>query len=181
VAGRWPTASISFAASDHAPGRWPEEKEHRLDLDRLRRGGGGRALLPYLYSEGVVAGRLTLERLVELTSARPARLFGIDHRKGGLWEGLDADFAVLDPEARWTVRASELHSLNRSTPFDGLELTGRVRATYVRGRLRSSSAMPREASCMPRPATADGSCGAPRDRRHAQTRGPRDPPRPRAP
>ena len=125
---------IDFVATDHAPAQWPEEKSTGSIWTDYGGVPGVETLLPYLYSEGVAAGRLTLERLVELTSARPARLFGIDHRKGGLWEGLDADFAVFDPEVRWTVRASELHSLNRFTPFDGLELTGRVRATYLRGR-----------------------------------------------
>ncbi len=51
-----------------------------------------------------------------------------------LSEGYDADFVVFDDNIHWTVTGIELHNLNRYTPFEGHEFTGRVRATYVRGR-----------------------------------------------
>ncbi|MFH1766114.1 MAG: amidohydrolase family protein, partial [Gemmatimonadota bacterium] len=91
--------------------------------------------LPYLYSEGVRKGRLNLERLVEITSSAPAHFFGIADRKGRISPGFDADFAVLEQDETWTVRADDLHNLNRYTPLEGYELTGRVRATMVRGQL----------------------------------------------
>jgi len=124
---------IELIATDHAPGQWPEEK-HSGSIWTDHSGiPGVETLLPYLHSEGVVKGRLTLERLTELTAANPARLHGIERRKGALAEGMDADFVVFDDDVRWTVSRSKLHNLNRYTPFDGLELIGRVRATYVRG------------------------------------------------
>ena len=61
------------------------------------------------------------------------QFFGVDHRKGRLRPGGDADYVVLDEGARCTVKADTLHNLNRYTPFEDFELTGRVRATYVRG------------------------------------------------
>jgi allantoinase len=91
-------------------------------------------MLPYLYSEGVRKGRLTLQRLTEITSSAPARFFGVGHRKGRIAPGFDADLSVMDEEARWTVRAEDLHNLNRYTPLDGRELQGRVRRTMVRGK-----------------------------------------------
>jgi len=124
---------IDFVTTDHAPAQWPEEKNTGSIWSDYGGVPGVETLLPYLYSEGVCAGRLTLERLGELTAANPARFFGIDHRKGSLREGLDADFVVVDDDTSWTVHASKLHNLNRYTPLEGLELTGRVRATYVRG------------------------------------------------
>jgi len=126
---------ISFIATDHAPGQWPEEKNTGSIWTDYGGVPGVETMLPYLYSEGVSAGRITLEQLVELTSAQPARFFGIDDRKGELREGHDADFVVFDDNVRWTVTGSELHNLNRYTPFEGHEFTGRVRASYVRGRL----------------------------------------------
>ena len=90
-------------------------------------------MLPYLLSEGVRSGRITLERLTEITAAVPARFFGADDRKGRLAPGLDADMAVLDPHEAWTVRADDLHNLNRYTPLEGRQLVGRVRSTWVRG------------------------------------------------
>jgi dihydroorotase-like cyclic amidohydrolase len=128
------SGELELVTSDHAPGRWPEEKSTGsiwTDLDGMP---GVELTLSYLYSEGVCQGRITLERLAHLTSTGPARFFGIDHRKGGIRRGLDADFVVLDENETWTVRAADLHSANRYTPFEGRELTGRVRAVYLRGR-----------------------------------------------
>ena len=127
------SGELSFVATDHAAARWPDEKETGSIWTDYGGVPGVELLLPYLYSEGVVAGRITLERLTELLCFEPARFFGIDHRKGRLRAGGDADFVVFDEGARWTVKANALHNLNRYTPFEGFELTGRVRATYVRG------------------------------------------------
>ncbi len=128
------TGELSFVTTDHAPGQWPEEKTTGSIWTDYGGVPGVELMLPYLYSEGVCTGRITLEQLVMLTAAEPARFFGIDHRKGGLRRGLDADFVVLDEHETWTVRAAGLHSLNRYTPLDGRQLTGRVRAVYLRGR-----------------------------------------------
>ena len=127
------SGELSFVATDHAAARWPEEKNTGSIWTDY--GGVPRVelLLPYLYSEGVVTGRITLQRLTKLLCSEPARFFGIDHRKGRLRAGGDADFVVFDEAARWTVKADTLHNLNRYTPLEDFELTGRVRATYVRG------------------------------------------------
>jgi allantoinase len=124
---------IEFVTTDHAPGQWPEEKNTGSIWTDYGGVPGVETLLPYLYSEGVSAGRITLEQLVMRTAAAPAEFFGIDDRKGALLEGHDADFVVLDEDVRWSVQGSELHNLNRYTPFEGHQFTGRVRATYVRG------------------------------------------------
>ena len=127
------SGELSFVATDHAAGRWPEEKETGSIWTDYGGVPGVELLLPYLWSEGVVAGRITLQRLTELLASEPARFFGIDHRKGWMRPGCDADFVVFDEGARWTVHADALHNLNRYTPLENFELTGRVRATYVRG------------------------------------------------
>ena len=124
---------LSFVATDHAAGQWPEEKHTGSFWTDYGGVPGVELLLPYLYSEGVRRGRITLEQLTELLAAAPARFFGIDDRKGRLAAGLDADFVVFEPEESWTVRAVDLHSLNRYTPLEGHRLTGRVRAVYLRG------------------------------------------------
>ncbi len=127
------SGELSFVATDHAAGRWPEEKETGSIWTDYGGVPGVELLLPYLWSEGVVTGRITVQRLTELLASEPARFFGVDHRKGWLRPGCDADFVVFDEGARWTVRADALHNLNRYTPLDGFELTGRVRSTFVRG------------------------------------------------
>lgn len=128
------SGDLEYVATDHAAGQWPEEKETGSIWTDYGGVPGVELSLPYLYSEGVRNGRLSLERLTEITSSAPARFFGVGERKGRIAPGFDADFAVLDESERWTVRSTYLHNLNRYTPLEGRQLTGRVRATILRGR-----------------------------------------------
>ncbi len=125
---------LSFVATDHAAGQWPEEKNTGSIWTDYGGVPGVELLLPYMFSHGVCAQRINLQRLTEVLSSEPARFFGIEHRKGRLKRGLDADFVVFDDQISWTVDAGKLHNLNRYSPLDGRRLTGRVRAVYLRGR-----------------------------------------------
>lgn len=126
---------LEYVATDHAAGQWPKEKHTGSIWSDYGGVPGVELMLPYLYSAGVRERRITLERLTEITAAAPAKFFGIEDRKGRIAPGFDADLVVLDENAQWTVRADELHNLNRYTPLDGEPMTGRVLATYVRGQL----------------------------------------------
>jgi allantoinase len=95
--------------------------------------GGTEYLLPALVSEGMKRG-LSLNRIAALTSANPARRFGLNS-KGDIAEGLDADLALVDPSESWTVRAKQSESTQGYTPFEGLELGAKVKATFLRGEL----------------------------------------------
>lgn len=125
--------TLQHVATDHAAGQWPEEKSAGSIWNAYGGVPGVETLLPFLLSEGVAKGRLTLERLCEVTAAAPARFFGVASRKGAIAPGLDADLAVVDEKETWTVTASSLHNLNRYTPFEGHAFTGRVRETWLRG------------------------------------------------
>ena len=74
-----------------------------------------------------------LEELVRLMSAAPARLAGLDARKGAIAPGLDADLVAFDPGAEWVVDASRLHQRHPVTPYAGRTLRGRVLTTWLRG------------------------------------------------
>jgi allantoinase len=95
--------------------------------------GGTEYLLPALVSEGTKRG-LSYNRIAALTSLNPARRFGLNS-KGDIAEGLDADIAVVDPNASWTIRAKDSESTQGYTPFEGIELSARVKATFLRGEL----------------------------------------------
>jgi allantoinase len=95
--------------------------------------GGTEYLLPALVSEGIKRG-LSLNRIASLVSYNPARRFGLNS-KGDITEGLDADLALVDPAESWTIRARDSESTQGYTPFEGIELSARVKATFLRGEL----------------------------------------------
>jgi len=95
--------------------------------------GGTEYLLPALVSEGSKRG-LSYNRMAALTSYNPARRFGLNS-KGDIAEGLDADLAIVDPAETWTIRAKDSESTQGYTPFEGIELSARVKATFLRGEL----------------------------------------------
>ena len=93
---------------------------------------GVQTLVPVMLDH-VAAGRLTLQRFVELTSAGPARLFGIVE-KGRLAVGYDADFTVVDLKRAATITDDWIASRCGWTPYDGKTVTGWPIGTFVRGR-----------------------------------------------
>ena len=91
--------------------------------------------LTILYSEGVAKGRISLPKLVELTSTAPAELFGLAPKKGSLEPGSDADIVLFDPSTRWTMSQETLHMASDYTAYEGVEVTGKVAKVYSRGDL----------------------------------------------
>ena len=92
---------------------------------------GVQTLLPLLLDH-VAHGRLSLDRLVDLTASGAVRLFGLVG-KGRIAVGFDADYSVVDLRARWTVTGDWLASRCGWSPFEGMELTGRPIGTVIRG------------------------------------------------
>ena len=80
-------------------------------------------------------GKIGLRRLVETTSGNAARFYGIFGRKGSIEPGKDADLVIIDPADNWLVRGKDFLSKGKITPFEGMEFTGRVKYTLVRGRV----------------------------------------------
>jgi dihydroorotase len=123
--------TIDAIATDHAP-HAPSKKELGIQLAPFGVIGLETSLalaLTRLVGKGV----LTRKQLVERMSAAPARLLGLK-TKGSLRRGMDADITVIDPDASWTV-AVPFASKSRNSPFLGLRLKGRARATVVGGRI----------------------------------------------
>jgi allantoinase len=124
--------TIDMVATDHAPGCFPEEKITGSIWTDYGGVPGVELLLPFLMSEGVRKGRISLWRAVELLCGGPARVHALSN-KGRIEKGMDADFVVFDPDRSHVVRAAEMVTRQKYTPFEGTTLTGRVRSTYVRG------------------------------------------------
>jgi dihydropyrimidinase len=128
--------SLDLVATDHVPDRRGVEKAEAaagVPFDRISNGAPGiETLLALLYSEGVAAGRITLERMVDLIATTPARRFGLA-RKGAIEVGLDGDIVLFDPATTRTLRASALHHTSDYTPYEGIQVQGAVRDVLVRG------------------------------------------------
>ena len=126
---------LDVVGSDHVPDRLDAEKRTPAPpFPEISNGGPGiETLLAVVYSEGVAKGRIGLERLVEVLSANPARLFGLA-TKGAVAVGGDADLVLFDTHARRTLTQADLQHTSDYTPFEGLEITGMVRRTLLRGR-----------------------------------------------
>ncbi|MDR3519098.1 MAG: dihydropyrimidinase [Azospirillaceae bacterium] len=128
-----------IVSSDHAPFRYADP------AGKMIRGGatpfnwvpngipGIETRLPILFSEGVVKGRISLQRFVELTATNPAKMYGLYPRKGCLAIGADADIVIYDPERRVTITNSLLHHNVDYTPYEGLAVTGWPETVLSRG------------------------------------------------
>jgi dihydroorotase len=121
---------VDVLGSDHAP-HTREEKEHAYPATHSGM-TGVQTLVPIMLDH-VNAGRLTLERFVDLTSAGPRRIFGIAG-KGRIGVGYDADFTIVDMKRRETIRNDWIASRCGWTPYDGVSVTGWPVGTVVRGR-----------------------------------------------
>ncbi|MCX4689063.1 allantoinase AllB [Kitasatospora purpeofusca] len=130
---------FTAVVSDHSPST-PDLKllpEHGGSGDFAAAWGGIASLqlgLPAVWTEARRRGR-TLAEVVGWMSAGPARLVGLDGRKGAIAVGHDADLVAFDPDADFAVHAAELHHRNPVTPYAGRTLTGAVRTTWLRGRV----------------------------------------------
>ena len=86
-----------------------------------------------LYSEGVRKGRITLEKMVAVTSTNPAKLFGLYPRKGTIGVGSDADLVIWDPNLKRTIRDEDQLSNAKFSIFAGWDVTGWPVVTIRRG------------------------------------------------
>ena len=126
---------IDLIASDHSPA--PPSLKCIDSGDFLRAWGGIASLQLGLRAvwTGASARGIPIERVVNWMAGAPARLAGIAHVKGTIFDGADADLVFWDPDARSTVDPSALHHRHPVTPYAGMELNGAVRTTLLRGQI----------------------------------------------
>ena len=127
---------VDWIVSDHAccsaEQKWAKSDPTNIWLAKSGF-GGTEYLLSGVLSEGSKRG-MSYNHMAELLAWNPAQRYGL-HGKGDIAVGLDADFALVDPHESFVVRAAESQSGQGYTPFEGQELTGRVKRTFLRGHL----------------------------------------------
>jgi allantoinase len=124
---------IDMIVSDHSP--CPPEMKLTDAGDFMEAWGGISSLqlrLPVVWTEMSARG-YPIERLVEWMASEPARLVGLEGRKGALRAGCDADIVIFRPEASFTVEPAMLHNRHKLSPYAGRSLRGVVETTYLRG------------------------------------------------
>ncbi len=126
---------VDTIGSDHSPCNWGEKEPGMQDIWKAWGGISGlQSMLPVLLTEGVHNRHMSLSQLVRLTSANPARLFGLYPQKGALQPGSDADLVVIDLEREWALTADHLFYKNKHSAYVGRPFKGAVERTFVRGK-----------------------------------------------
>lgn len=124
--------TIDAIATDHAP---HAAHEKQVEFERAAFGITGlETALALAITQLYRQHKIPLARIVELFTSGPARVFDLRHR-GTLARGSFADVTIFDPKKKWTFEAAKSRSLSHNTPFDGWQLTGKVMATIVGGKI----------------------------------------------
>jgi dihydroorotase len=126
--------TIDAIASDHAP---HDEYTKRCEFVAASNGIIGLETALPLSMALLAGGKVTPARLVDLLSAIPARILGLEG-KGTLRKGADGDVTIVDPEAEWEFREPDVRSKSRNSPFFGWKMRGRAVAVLCRGRVTHS-------------------------------------------
>lgn len=128
--------TVQTVATDHCPFTIAEKQANVSDFRQCPGGVSGvEERMPLLFSEGVLKGRLTLERFVQVTSANVAKIFGLYPRKGTLLPGSDADLVLIDPKGERTFAKENLHTTCGYSPYEGMTVRATIRLTMLRGEI----------------------------------------------
>ena len=135
---------LQVIATDHCPfcmkeghlGYQRQKMSGQHDFSKIPNGAPGiETRLVSLFDIGVMQGKLSLNRFVQLTSTTPAKLFGLFPKKGTIAVGSDADMVLFDPAATQVIHAEHLHSQCDYTLLEGRTLRGQVKKVFLRGEL----------------------------------------------
>jgi dihydropyrimidinase len=129
--------TLQVVSTDHCPFRFVDQKTLGLgDFTKIPNGGPGiENRMQLIFHHGVNAGRIRLERFVELTAEAPAKIFGMYPKKGTITAGSDADILIWDPAADYTIEAATQSMHTDYSIFEGFKVRGNVRQVFSRGEL----------------------------------------------
>ena len=126
---------IQVVATDHCSFTIATDKQSgREDFSKCPNGlPGVEERMPLMFSEGVMKGRISINKLVEVCCTNPAKLFGMYPKKGALIPGSDGDIVIIDPDIEVTLTQGMLHSNVDYTAYEGFKLKGYPIMTLSRG------------------------------------------------
>ncbi|MGH9826489.1 MAG: dihydropyrimidinase [Blastocatellia bacterium] len=128
---------LQVISTDHCPFCFKEQKElGRDDFSKIPNGGPGvEHRMSLIYNGGVAAGRISLNRFVELTSTAAAKLFGLFPRKGTIAVGSDADIVIFDPNEQFTISAASHHMNVDYSAYEGVRVRGAAKVVLSHGKV----------------------------------------------
>jgi dihydropyrimidinase len=128
---------LQVISTDHCPFCFKDQKElGRNDFSKIPNGGPGvENRMSLVYNGGVAAGRIGVNRFVELTSTAAAKIFGLFPRKGTIAVGSDADIVIFDPSKKTTISHKTHHMNVDYNCYEGMEVTGVTESVLSRGKL----------------------------------------------
>ena len=126
---------LQVVSTDHCPFCFEDQKAlGKDDFTKIPNGGPGvENRLQLIHHYGVNAGKISINRFVELVATSPARIFGMYPKKGTIAPGSDADIVIWDPEAEFTISAQTHHMRVDYSLFEGFQVKGNVRQVLSRG------------------------------------------------
>src|SRR6202161_362945 len=129
------TDNLQVVSTDHCPFCFADQKQlGKDDFSKIPNGGPGvENRMQLLYHFGVNAGKISLQRFVEITSTAPARIFGMYPKKGTIAAGSDADIVLWDPDAEHVISAATHNMRCDFSMFEGWKVNGNARQVYSRG------------------------------------------------
>jgi dihydropyrimidinase len=128
------TGDLAVVSTDHCPFCFKEQKELGVgDFSKIPNGIGSVEHRMDLLYQGVVEGRISLSRWVEICCTTPARMFGLHPRKGEILPGADADVVIYDPNARTRISVETHHMNMDHSAWEGFEVDGGVDTVLSRG------------------------------------------------
>jgi len=126
---------ISTVATDHCPFFMEQKRLGLHDFTKIPNGAPGiEARMAIMLSEGLKHG-LSYEKIIEVCSTNPAKIFGMYPKKGALGKGSDADICLYDPNKKTTISFDSLHENVDFTPYEGLQVSGYPVMTIARGEI----------------------------------------------
>ena len=130
------SGEIQTVNTDHCSFTLAQRDMGRGDFTKIPGGlPGVETRFELMYSYGVVAGRITKEKLAEILSANNAKLYGLWGRKGAIREGFDADLVLYDPKGEHAVHAKDLVTNVDYNPYEGFPINGSIKQVWLRGKL----------------------------------------------
>ena len=127
---------LQAISTDHCPFCMKEKELGKNDFSKIPNGAPGiETRMNLVFDGGVRAGRISLNRFVELTSTSPAKIFGLFPRKGTIAPGSDADIVIFDPNKKHVLSVRTLHMKVDYNPYEGRQITGAAETVLSRGRV----------------------------------------------